>query len=104
VLYTVKARLRGELSHELYERLTDGSINGQEPDGAEIVASMKRARVSTDGAVRWSERCLCPTPLQHERDTVYDRYFAGMEVAQTPEHVEYEGEPLMDVLRRSPRN
>ena len=34
---------------------------------------MQRARVAPDGM------CYCPTPLQHERATVLDRYFTGIE-------------------------
>ena len=37
---------------------------------SEIVAAMARARVGSDGTVRWTETCFCPTPLKHERETV----------------------------------
>lgn len=58
--------------------LNDGTIARQEPDGMEIVASMKRAMVAGD-SVEWHETCYCSPPLKHERTTVYDRFFIGME-------------------------
>ena len=45
-------------------------------DGKEIVASMKRATITTSGVVEWFETCFCSTPLQHERETQYDYYFS----------------------------
>ena len=98
MLYAVSAKLVSDRAREFHVRLTDGSIAAQRPDGAEIVAAMKRARILPDGAVRWTETCYCPTPLQHERATVLDRYFTGLEtrVIDTPET--FDGAPLMDRL------
>src|SRR5215471_5873611 len=79
MLYAVYAKLIPDRAPEFHARLTDGSIASQRPDGAEIVAAMKRARAASDGMVRWTETCYCPTPLQHERATVLDRYFTGIE-------------------------
>ena len=70
MLYAVSAKLISDRAAEFHTRLTDGSIAAQRPDGAEIVAAMKRARAAPDGMVRWTETCYCPTPLQHERATV----------------------------------
>ena len=78
--------------------LTDGSIAAQRPDGAEIVAAMQRARVAPDGTVRWTEACYCPTPLKHERITVLDRYFIGIETKVIDKPVTFNGAPLMDRL------
>jgi hypothetical protein len=75
--YRVRARLRPGVAAELYRILTDGSVAEQRPDGREIVASMRRA-VSVGEEVHWTETCYCPTPLQHERATVYDRFFTEM--------------------------
>ena len=83
---------------EFHTRLTDGSIAAQRPDGAEIVAAMQRARVAPDGMVRWTETCDCPTPLQHERATVLDRYFTGIETKVIDKPVTFDGAPLMDRL------
>jgi hypothetical protein len=98
MLYAVSAKLIPDRASELHTRLTDGSIASQRPDGAEIVAAMKRARAAPDGTVRWTETCYCPTPLQHERATVLDRYFAGIETKVIDKAEPFDGVPLMDRL------
>jgi hypothetical protein len=97
-LYAVSARLILDRAPEFHTRLTDGSIAAQRPDGAEIVAAMQRARVAPDGTARWTETCYCPTPLQHERATVFDRYFTGIETEAIDSPVTFDGAPLMDRL------
>jgi len=62
---------------EFWEILNDGTVARQEPDGQEITASMTRAVIS-NGTVEWYETCYCSPPLNHERTTVYDRFFTGM--------------------------
>ncbi len=101
MLYAVNARLVSRRARELHTRLTDGSIAAQRPDGNEIVAAMGRARVGSDGTVRWTETCFCPTPLKHERETVLDRYFADLETELIDEPVAFDGEPLMGRLETS---
>ena len=98
MLYAVSAKLISDRAREFHTRLTAGSIAAQRPDGAEIVAAMQRARVTPDGAVRWTETCYCPTPLQHERATVLDRYFTGIETEVIDRAVTFDGTPLMDRL------
>ena len=49
MLYAVSAELIPDRARELHTRLTDGSIASQRPDGAEIVAAMKRARAAPNG-------------------------------------------------------
>jgi hypothetical protein len=98
MLYAVSAKLIPDRATELRMRLTDGSIAAQRPDGAEIVAAMSRARVAPDGTVRWTETCYCPTPLQHERATVLDRYFTGIETNVIDKPATFDGAPLMDRL------
>jgi hypothetical protein len=98
MLYTVSAKLIFDRAPEFHTRLTDGSIAAQRPDGAEIVAAMQRARVAPDGVVRWTETCYCPTPLQHERATVFDRYFTGIKTRVIDKPVIFAGAPLMDRL------
>ena len=44
--YAVTARLKPFRAAELYENLTVGTLATQQPDGEEIIASMKRARIS----------------------------------------------------------
>jgi hypothetical protein len=99
--YRVDARLRPENAAEFLRKLSDGSIAGQEPDGEEIVDSMHRARVSNGGRVRWSEVCYCPTPLEHERATVYDHFFTDLETERIKGYADYDGEPFMDYLART---
>jgi hypothetical protein len=98
-LYAVSAKLIADRAPEFYTRLTDGSIAAQRPDGAEIVAAMQRARIGPDGMARWTETCYCATPLRHERATVFDRYFAGIETKVIDKLVSLEGAPLMDRLQ-----
>ena len=98
MLYAVSAKLILVRAPEFHARLTDGSIAAQRPDGAEIVAAMQRARVAPNGRVRWTETCYCPTPLQHERTTVLDRYFTGIETTIINKPVTFNGTPLMDWL------
>ena len=98
MLYAVSAKLIPDRAPEFHTRLTDGSIASQRPDGAEIVAAMKRARAAPDGTVRWTETCYCPTPLQHERATVLDRYFTEIETKVIDKPETFDGAPLMDRL------
>ena len=49
-LYAVSAKLIPDRAPEFHTRLTDGSIASQRPDGAEIVAAMKRARAALASA------------------------------------------------------
>ncbi len=97
--YIVSARFKPSAAAEFYENLTDGTIQSQKPDGKEIVASMKRAKISQDGIVRWSEVCYCATPLQHERETVYDHYFEDIQTEEFEDDMEFEGDDFMEFLR-----
>jgi len=83
--------------------VSDGTIESQKPDGKEIVASMKRAKIDEAGIVRWSELCYCPTPLEHERATVYDRFFEDIETEEIDGQREFEGEDFMEYLARLSR-
>ena len=98
MIYAVTAHLIDDRRAEFHRRLTDGTIAAQRPDGSEIVASMRRARIAEDGTVRWTELCYCPTPLRHERETVLDRYFSELETESVDAHANFAGRPLMDVL------
>ena len=75
MFYKVHGRFRRDTAAAFQRALLDGTIARQEPDGQEIVESMERAVVTEAGDVEWSEVCYCQRPLQHERATVYDRYF-----------------------------
>lgn len=78
-LYLVKAQPIVTEMPRLWTLLNDGTIEAQEPDGREILASMRRA-VMNHGKVEWHETCYCSPPLSHERATVYDEFFFDMEI------------------------
>ncbi len=99
MLYHVRARLRPESAPELMRKLGDGTIAGQTPDGAEIVASLDRAVVTPDGVVEWTEMCFCSPPLKHERATVLDAHFTDIATEPVGEHQRYEGTPFMQHLK-----
>jgi len=78
-LYLIRARpIIAEMAR-FWDLLNDGTIETQEPDGGEIVSSMRRAVINRD-RVEWPETCYCSPPLRHERATVYDQFFADMEI------------------------
>lgn len=99
MIYHVTAKLRPQAAANLLEKLTDGSIENQRPDGAEIVASMKRAVINAGGEVEWSEMCYCNPPLAHERATVLDLHFDDITTEPIKKHEVYVGQPLVDYLR-----
>ncbi len=98
--YAVNARFKRETATEFHRLLTDGTIESQKPDGKEIVASMMRARIDETGTAHWSEVCYCPTPLEHERATVYDRFFDDIETEEIDGHMDFEGDEFMGHLVR----
>ncbi len=87
------------LLSRLWTILNNGTVEKQEPDGREILASMKRAVVTGD-FVEWSETCYCNPPLKHERETVYDRFFTEMEIGPNTESTTSKGRPFWDYLQR----
>jgi len=100
VIYSVKARFIETKIGEFYQKLTDGTIANQKPDGQEIINSMKRAKITESNIIQWSEMCFCPTPLKHERETVYDHFLTDMETEKIDDYVEYQGEFFMDFLAK----
>ncbi len=101
MIYKVKARFLEGKASEFYGKLTDGTISSQKPDGQEIVASMKRAKISEQGTIEWYETCYCPTPLKHERETVYDQYFTDLTTENAKDYRVVEGKPFWDFLKDS---
>ncbi len=79
MLYKVKAKINKLKMKEFYTALTDGSIAELEPDGPEIVNAMQKAVKTSDDRLEWYEVCHCDTPLEHERDTVYNKYMQDIE-------------------------
>ena len=100
MIYSVKARFIEEKTREFYQKLTDGTIKNQEPDGNEIIESMKRAKITAPNVIEWSEMCFCSTPLKHERETIYDNFLIDFETIRIDDYVEYEGEFFMDFLAK----
>lgn len=98
MIYKVRAKFIEEGLEDFYEKLTNGTINSQRPDGEEIVASMKRAKLTTPGIVEWFEMCLCPTPLQHERKTQYDFCFTEIETELVEDYGEVEGKSFWSYM------
>ena len=79
MLYKVKAKINKVKMKEFYTALTDGSIADQEPDGPDIVNAMQKAMKTDPDTLEWYQTCHCATPLEHERDTVYDKYLQDIE-------------------------
>lgn len=98
MIYKVRAKFNDEKAKEFHQRLTDGTIQKQQPDGPEIVNSMNRATIDDEGYVNWTELCYCPSPLMHERATVYNKYFADMKTELIEDHKTFEGKSFMDHL------
>jgi hypothetical protein len=100
MFYSVKAQYIEEKLGEFYQKLTDGTISNQKPDGSEIVDSMKRAKITATKTIQWAEMCFCPTPLKHEQVTVYNHFLTNFETQIIDDYVEFEGESFFDYLER----
>ena len=99
MIYSIRAKFIENHMREFFQKLTDGSIENQKPDGSEILSSMKRAKIIGPGEIKWSEMCFCPSPLKHERQTVYDKFFSEMEITEIDGYVGFEGESFFDYLK-----
>jgi len=100
MIYSVKARFIEEKIAEFYQKLTDGTIQNQKPDGQEIVNSMKRAKITQPNTIQWSEMCFCSPPLKHERETIYNNFLTDMTTKIIDDYKEYDGELFMDFLEK----
>jgi hypothetical protein len=49
MIYSIKAKFNSEKMKQFFQKLTDGTIESQKPDGAEILNSMKRAKITESG-------------------------------------------------------
>ena len=98
MIYKVQARFDKSKAREFYEKLTDGTIQKQKPDGPSIIDGMNRAVIDESGLILWSEICYCSPPLAHERATVLDHYFSEIETEEIDDYREYEGESFMVFL------
>jgi len=104
MIYSVKARFIEEKMGEFYRKLTDGTIQNQKPDGQEIVNSMKRAKMTEPNTIQWSEMCFCPTPLKHERETIYNHFLTDMETEIIDDYAEFDGELFFEFLEKQFKN
>ncbi len=100
MIYSVKARFVEDKMAEFYQKLTDGTIPNQKPDGQEIVNSMKRAKITQPNTIQWSEMCFCSPPLKHERETIYNNFLTDMTTKIIDDYEEYDGELFMDFLEK----
>ena len=100
MIYSVKAKFIEEKTKEFYQKLTDGTIQNQKPDGQEIVDSMKRAKITAPKIIQWSEMCFCATPLKHERETIYNHFLIDFETQTIDDYVEFDGKSFFDFLER----
>jgi hypothetical protein len=96
--YLVRAQPRMEELARFWTALNNGTIERQEPDGREIVESMKRA-VMSGNRVEWHETCYCTPPLRHERSTVYDQFFEDMKIEPFTSLLHLEGGRFWDYMR-----
>ena len=60
---------------------------------------MKEAKITSPDTVEWYESCYCATPLKHERETVYDKYFTGISTDAVEQFGKIDGESFWDYLR-----
>jgi hypothetical protein len=100
LLYHIIPKPKETSIGQFREILQNGTVERQEPDGQEIVASMRRAVLSNKG-VEWYEMCFCGPPLSHERRTVYDRFFTKMNIEPATRGHELEGESFWDRLMQA---
>ncbi len=99
MIYSIKAKFISNKMREFLQKLNDGTIKNQKPDGEEILNSMKRAKITEPGTIQWSEMCFCSPPLKHERQTVYDNYFSEMKISTIEDYIEFEGDSFFEYLR-----
>ncbi|MCZ6789507.1 MAG: hypothetical protein O7D33_06155 [Chloroflexi bacterium] len=98
MIYKVTAKFLDSKAGEFFQKLKDGSIQNQKPDGPEMVDSMRRAYIQESGLIMWSELCYCNPPLAHERSTVLDNYFTGIVTESIDGYEEYEGDSFWNYL------
>lgn len=62
---------------------------------------MNSANIAENGTIQRTELCFCPTPLQHERATVYDKFFTAKETVPIAQHELMQGDSFMGKLAKS---
>ncbi|MEW8200296.1 MAG: hypothetical protein AB2777_21925 [Candidatus Thiodiazotropha endolucinida] len=96
--YRVRAKFVLNKLPTFYQALVNGTVANQQPDGAEIVSSMKQAKITGPNTIEWFETCYCSSPLKHERETVYDEYLVEIETDLVEERREIEGDSFWSFL------
>ncbi|QDU34431.1 hypothetical protein KS4_25010 [Poriferisphaera corsica] len=104
MFYRVKAKLKKDKAKELLERIQDGSISKNGPDGEEMINGFERAGVDDSGTVEWSMVCYCPTPLAHERATVLDHYFDELTTEVIKDYELHDGRRFIEYLEEAARS
>ena len=99
MIYKVQARYLKDKAGEFFQKLTDGTIASQQPDGKEIVSSMKKAKIVGEELIEWFETCYCDTPLKHERETVYNFYLNDITTELVDDYGLIKGESFWNHLR-----
>jgi len=78
--YLVAASPKRERLDELRERLGKDEFRRLRPFGNALTASLRNARLRSDGVAVWEEEDYCSPPLAEERAAVLDAYFDGLGV------------------------
>ena len=100
MIYDVQAKFIEGKEKEFYQLLNSETLKNQKPDGYEIIVSMHRAVFDSSGLVRWTELCYCPSPLYHERSTVFDKYFIDIKTKIIEKHEKFEGKSFMEHISK----
>ena len=77
--YLVHARVRPGKEEKLLKAIEKGTLGRGSVAGHEYLHDMSRARLFTDGQVRWVEICFCDVPLAEER-AYWEEFFELTEV------------------------
>ena len=99
--YRVNANLMPDRAAAFYAVLTDGTVQNQRPDGDAIASAMKDAKMTGPDTIEWYESCYCVSPLKHERETVYDKYFTDITTELVEQFGDVEGESFWDYLQNT---
>jgi hypothetical protein len=100
MIYSVTAHFTDDRIRGLYQKLMDGSIYSQNPEGKALYYAIKRAKVMSPGLAKWTELCYCTSPLQQERETVLDQYFDQIETQEVDYYQVFKGIPLLEHLKQ----
>ena len=104
MFYSSRAQYNEDNMGTFYQPLTHGMIQNQIPDGYEIVNAMKLAKIIAPKIIPWSEICLCPTTLKHERQTIYNYFLTDLETQTIDDYVEFDGESFFGLLKKKFKN